>query len=168
MSSTETLTWYGSYPSMPRGCLLAGLLFNPVAWPAYLALLVLYFFSLPMWWALPLLIPHVFIVFGMVLAALVKRNIVLKAHFTPQRVELTRRHGILEVDVAELTTVAVEHGGSVGEDCTYTLLRLEWSRRATVAISIPGSHDPTLAAALTQLLGRPVRETWHDPHSQQL
>jgi hypothetical protein len=166
MSRAETLTWSGSYPSLPRGRRFpAGLLLNPLTWPAYLALLALYFFPLPMWWVLPLLIPHVVIVFGMVMAAVATtvaiRNIVLSAEFTSQRVVLTRRHRSREVDVAELTTVAVEHGGSVGGSYTHTRLRLEWSRRVTVAISIPGPHDPTLAASLTQLLGRPVPESWH-------
>lgn len=149
---------------------LVTLLLRKVTWPGYLGLGALYLFSLPLWWDLPLLLPHLFIVVTTALNALTSALIWSR---TPHMMHVTFE-GILlhcwgssrRVRLDNLTDISVEHRTDEPVDpasngSPRTSLRLEWSiRSGTSEMTLIGPFKPELAPALTQLLDRRVSETW--------
>ncbi|ONK16103.1 hypothetical protein [Streptomyces sp. MP131-18] len=162
----ETLTWSGYRPVVPpAGCLVAHLVVNPITWPGYVVTVWLSMTSRPLWWGLPLFLPHALLLFAAVTAAVASRFAADTAEFAADRVVLRGESNARTVAVTDLRSVAVEHHGVVGEGYTQTRLELRWSTRGGAAgMGIIGPHDPGLASSLTELLGHRVRETWVDLH----
>ncbi|MBE1531293.1 hypothetical protein [Actinomadura algeriensis] len=137
-------------------------------WPGYIALGALFYFSKPLWWSAPLLLPHLYCVFaavvGLAVGAVRKRFVAYEAEVTGERIVLTTPSGTRSPAVGDLVTVAVDHATDHDGDDKYTSLRLEWpSGAVNKSVSVTGDYEPTLAASVSRVLGRPVPESRRGP-----
>ncbi|GAA4591861.1 hypothetical protein GCM10023194_52230 [Planotetraspora phitsanulokensis] len=101
------------------------------------------------------------IVTGAVVGIVAERTEVHTAEFTRRQVRLVSRTVTRTVDVADLTSLTVEHSGDVDQGYDETTLGVTWPDGTE---KIDGVHDPALASSLTELLGPgvAVREKWKE------
>ncbi|GII28609.1 hypothetical protein [Planotetraspora mira] len=155
MADDETLTWTSRSRSL--GLLQTGCGCFPVG---MILCTVLYVITpldgTPLLYLLGLVIAT-----GAVIGLVGGRTEVHTAEFTRRQVRLVSKTVTRTVDVADLTSLTVEHSGDVDQGYDETTLGVTWPDGTE---RIGGVHDPTLASSLTEWLGPrvAVQEQWKE------
>ncbi|WP_203884414.1 hypothetical protein [Planotetraspora kaengkrachanensis] len=100
-------------------------------------------------------------VIGAVIGVVGERTEVHTAEFTRRQVRLVSKTVTRTVDVADLSSLTVEHSGDVDDGYDETTLGVIWPGGTE---KVRGVHDPALASSLTELLGPgvAVEEKWEE------